>query len=794
MPEIPSEHKLKQQIKALKKEIIMLKKNESGLNLDKNRFQTIFNSMQEIFFEVDLKGNLIYFNPALCKISGYSSNELVGKNNREYMTPETAKRIYRIFNNILTTGEAEEITDYEIFSKSGPSCNLELSVYLIKDEDNQPIGFRGIGRDVTERIEAEKRLKESDERIKKLGEASFSGIFIHDQGRILDCNTEMSRITGYDYEELINMDGIKLFAPESRRIVKDKIQTHDEEIYDAVILKKDGTKSPFEINGKNIFYQGKKARVVEFRDISVRKKAEEALRKGRIRYRQLYKEAHKAEELYQSLLNSSADAILLLDVGFKVQFVNPAFTKIFGWSLSEMADNRSLYIPKPMKQPFAELMEKVLEMDYPIHGFETHRYTKDGRLLDVSISASRYLDHAGDSAGILLILRDISETKRYQWHMEQAQKMESLGTLAGGVAHDFNNLLMGIQGRLSLLMLNKDNNDSEYKHLKEIEDYIIRASDLTHQMLGIARSGKYEVKPTDIIELLKTQNRMFGRTRKEISIHEEFDGDLLTAEVDQRQIDQVLLNLYVNASHAMPQGGDLYIRTSNEVLEKRITSPHNAKPGKYIKISITDTGVGMDKSILKRIFEPFFSTRQRGRGTGLGLASAYGIIKNHDGFITVYSEKGKGTTFNIFLPASMKDAEQELVINTEIVEGTGTILLVDDEEMILSIAEEMIQVLGYSVLTARDGQAAIDIYRPRKEQIDMVILDLIMPGMGGGDTFDQLKLINPDVKVLLSSGYSINGQASSIIKRGCRGFIQKPFSIQALSQKISRTIASGDSS
>jgi signal transduction histidine kinase/ActR/RegA family two-component response regulator len=457
-----------------------------------------------------------------------------------------------------------------------------------------------------------------------------------------------------------------------------------------------------------------------------------------------------------------------------------------------MVNNRLHYIPKPLKKSFAELMQKVLELDHPIHGFETQRYTKDGRLLDVSISASRYLDHAGGAAGILLIFRDISDAKRYQWHMEQAQRMESLGTLAGGVAHDFNNLLMGIQGRLSLLMLNKDDSDSEFKHLKEIEDYIIRAAALTQQMLGIARSGKYEVKPTDIKNLVKTQNRMFGRTRKEITIHEEFDENLFTAEVDQRQIDQVLLNMYVNASHAMPDGGDLYVRASNEILGKEMTGPHNAEPGKYLKISITDTGSGMDRAILKRIFEPFFSTKERGRGTGLGLASAYGIIKNHDGWITVYSEKGKGTTFNIFLPASAEDAEEEHMINTEILEGTGTILLVDDEEMILSVADEMIQVLGYHVITAKDGQEALDTYREKKDQIDMVILDLIMPGMSGGETFDQLKSLNPGVKVLLSSGYSIDGQASTILKRGCRGFIQKPFSLQELSQKISKTIGTGD--
>ncbi|MDA3897718.1 MAG: PAS domain S-box protein [Desulfobacteraceae bacterium] len=788
MPKTSSDHLLKQQIESLEKEVRLLKKNEAGLKMDQNRFQAIFNSMHDIYFEVDLKGNFIHFNPALCEVFGYTSEELVGKNNRDYTIPDTAKRMYQVFNKIFTTGEPSNINDYQIITKAGEVRYLELSAYLIKDDDGNPIGFRGVGRDVSDRIEISKKLRENEDWVKKLSEASFSAIFIHSQGRILDCNQEMIRVTGYDYDELIDMDGLKLCAPESRKAVMKAMRSNDENVYDVVVLKKDGTRIHVEVYGKNILYHGVKARVTEFRDISACKKTEEALRKSRVRYRQLYKDAHRAEELYQSLLNSSADAILLTDIDFKAQFINPAFTNIFGWNLSEMAVDQLHYIPKPLKQSFAELMKKVMDLDHPIHGFETQRYTKDGRLLDVSISASRYLDHAGDAAGILLIFRDISDAKRYQWHMEQAQRMESLGTLAGGVAHDFNNLLMGIQGRLSLLMLNKDDSDSEFKHLKEIEDYIIRAADLTQQMLGIARSGKYEVKSTDIKNLVKTQNRMFGRTRKEILIYEEFDENLFTAEVDQRQIDQVLLNMYVNASHAMPDGGDLYIRVSNEMLDKELTAPHNVEPGKYVKISITDTGVGMDRAILKRIFEPFFSTKQRGRGTGLGLASAYGIIKNHEGLITVYSEKDKGTTFNIFLPASAAEAEEEHILNTEVLEGTGTILLVDDEEMIISVADEMIQALGYNVITARDGHEALDIYRDKKDQIDMVILDLIMPGMGGGETFDQLKSLNPDVKVLLSSGYSIDGQASTILKRGCRGFIQKPFSLQALSQKISTTI------
>ncbi len=790
MPESPGEKGLNARVAALESEVQRLQSANAVFKADKHRFQTIFNSMKEVYFEVDLKGDMIYFNPALCTLLGYTPEELMGMNNRQYAPPDTARRMYQIFNRIYQTGEPAEIRDYKILNKSGEVRTLELSAYLMTDEAGHPEGFCGIGRDVTARIEAETKLLESEDRFRQLNEFSFSGIFIHQEGIVRECNAELCRMTGYDRDEIIGRDGIRLCVPEFRNQVIKKIQADDEQAYEIAILRKNGDRLPVEIHARNVVYHGSRARVVELRDISAYRKTEDALKKSRLRYRQLYNEAHKAEELYQSLLNSSADAIMLLDIESKVQFVNPAFTKIFGWTLPEMGAARIRYVPRPLKQSFADLLEKILDMDHPIHGFETQRYTKDGRLLDVSISASRYLDHAGDVTGILLILRDISDMKRYHYHMAQAQKMESLGTLAGGIAHDFNNLLMGIQGRLSLLLLNKDDQYPEYKHLKEIEDYILRAADLTRQMLGIARSGKYEVTPTDMNELIRNQNRLFGRTRKEIIIHESFAEDLFTAEVDQRQIDQVLLNIYVNASHAMPQGGDLYVRTVNEVLSAEMTGPYNVEPGKYIKISITDTGIGMDKATAKRVFEPFFSTKERGRGTGLGLASAYGIIKNHDGFITVYSEKGNGTTLNLYLPASVMEAEKKQLINDEIQEGSGTVLLVDDEEIILSVAEEMIQTLGYNVLKAANGQAAIATYEAEKDTIGLVVLDLIMPGMGGGDVFDRLKAIDPDVKVLLSSGYSIDGQAAAIMKRGCRGFIQKPFSIQELSQKIGQIMAS----
>jgi len=333
--------------------------------------------------------------------------------------------------------------------------------------------------------------------------------------------------------------------------------------------------------------------------------------------------------------------------------------------------------------------------------------------------------------------------------------------------------------------MDKDLSHPDLEHLGEIENYVESAADLTRQLLGFARGGKYEVRSTDLNELIKKENRMFARTKKEISIHGEYQEDLWSAEVDRGQIDQVLLNLYVNAWQAMPAGGDLYLKTENVTLDEDYVKPFFIEPGRYAKISVADTGVGMDKATRERIFEPFFTTKEIGRGTGLGLASSYGIIKNHGGFIDVYSEKGHGTTFNIYLPASKKETiEERKAVGDVSLRGSETVLFVDDEDMITEVAEELLQQLGYKVLIAGGGKEAMEIYEKNKERIDLVILDMIMPNMGGGDIYDRLKDINPKVKVLLSSGYSVDGRATEILDRGCNGFIQKPFKTKALSQKL----------
>ena len=378
----------------------------------------------------------------------------------------------------------------------------------------------------------------------------------------------------------------------------------------------------------------------------------------------------------------------------------------------------------------------------------------------VWIEASVVLVTWEGSPAALTFLRDITVQKKLEEQLFHAQKMEAIGTLAGGVAHDFNNLLMGILGYTSLMLMKTDKNHPFYENLKIIERQVESGADLTRRLLGFARGGKYDVRPVNVNDLIIKTSEIFSRTKKEITIHRKLQEDLYTIEADTGQIEQVLLNLYVNAWQAMPSGGELYLESGNTIFHEQENRPFNAKPGQYVKISVTDTGVGMDSETQKRIFEPFFSTKGVGKGTGLGLASAYGIIRNHGGIINVYSEKGHGTTFTIYLPASVKEAVETKPAEEKLLTGEETILVVDDEQVNVELMKELLEKLGYKILTAQSGKKAIELYRKHFKDIKLVILDMIMPEMNGRETLVKLMEIDNKVRVLLSSGYSINGEAA----------------------------------
>ena len=367
----------------------------------------------------------------------------------------------------------------------------------------------------------------------------------------------------------------------------------------------------------------------------------------------------ESEEKYRRLAETATDIIFTLDTEGKFTYLNPEVEKITGYHFKEWIGRSftEILAPEYIKSTVNRFRQGLSGETIPLYEIELiHR---NGRKVPVELSVTSLFDAGGEITGRIGIARDITERKmaeeekkKIEAQLQHAQKMEAIGTLAGGIAHDFNNLLMGIQGNASLAFCEMDTTHPHYGRLKNIEQYVQQGAELTRQLLGFARGGKYETKLTDLNELVEKGSDMFGRTKKEITIRSKYQKDIWAAEVDQGQIEQVLLNLYVNAWQAMPGGGNLYLQTENVTLDENYVKPYDVSPGRYVKISVTDTGVGMDEATLQRIFEPFFTTKEMGRGTGLGLASAYGIIINHKGIINVYSEKGVGTTFNIYLPAS----------------------------------------------------------------------------------------------------------------------------------------------
>ena len=621
-----------------------------------------------------------------------------------------------------------------------------------------------------------------DKQYRNLVDSTSESLYIVDiNGRYLFMNNThaqrlnipKTKISGLSYKDFHTPEQNAEFEAKIRTVYETGISIHDEHqssLESAYYLR---TFSPVRdsANPKKII-----AASVVSKDITKRRKAEEALQ--------------KSEEKYRQLIEHSSEAIFIIANG-KMSYANHRTGEMLGYPMEDLQliSFINLVISEDREMVF-ERQKAILQGDTSAANNSFRIVNKEGST--IWVEANSVAIKWENLPATLNFMRDITKQKKTETKLLQAQKMESIGTLAGGIAHDFNNLLMGIQGHASLALLKLDKNDPNYDHVKTIETLVMSGANLTKQLLGFARGGKYEVKRVDLNALIHKTSQTIGRTKKEIRIHRHFEDNLWPTDIDQGQIEQVLLNLFVNAWQAMPGGGDLYIETKNMLLNENRFKTLNGKSGHYVKISVTDTGVGMDEKTKERIFEPFFTTKEMGRGTGLGLASVYGIIKNHSGFINVYSEKGQGSTFNIYFPASVTAEEKNQYPESDgpvdMSPCTETILLVDDEAMILDVAGEMLKSLGYTVVTAQDGPTALDLYKQQPERFDLVVLDMVMPDISGGEVFDEIKKMNPRAKVLLSSGYSLNGQASRIIQRGCDGFIQKPFTISDISKQLRKIL------
>ncbi|MBW1879607.1 MAG: PAS domain S-box protein, partial [Deltaproteobacteria bacterium] len=526
-------------------------------------------------------------------------------------------------------------------------------------------------------------------------------------------------------------------------------------------------------------------------EIAERRKIEESLR--------------QSEERYRLLADNVADTIWLIDpTTTHFAYVSPAVEALSGYTAEELIGRSVMSILTLESQErvatvLANELPKSTEDPLRITKVELELRRKEGSTVWVEVIARvLYVDWLASHA-ILGVTRDISERKaaeaerrQLQDQLVQAQKMEAVGTLAGGVAHDFRNSLQAILGNVQVILLNKGQQDPDFDNLVAIESAVQRANDLTKQLLTFSRKVESRHRAVDLNRAVRQVGDLLRRTiPRMIDIDLRLADPLDAVSADPAQIEQVLMNLAINARDAMPDGGRLGIQTQNVVLDEADCRSHiEASPGAWVLLSVSDDGQGIDGDVLEHIFEPFYTTKEAGKGTGLGLAMVFGIVKSHGGHIRCETEPGEGSTFHVYLPA-LGDAETDLEPVTEesaLIGGTETILLVDDEDLVRRVAERMLHRFGYQVLSVPDGETALEIYRDEAGQISLVILDLVMPGMGGRACLERLLDIDASARVIIASGYAPDADAGPIIAAKARGHIQKPYDLKDLLGIIRRVL------
>ncbi len=765
------------------------KRVEEALQRSQQSLKSTFASLRDAFFLVDVDTAIIReCNPAASEVFGYDVREMVGRTTAFLHVDEKALAEFRC----LLSAAVEErgflfLPEFAMKRKDGTVFPTEHSVVPILEEGKR-VGWVSIVRDLTERKRAQEALIRTEERYRLIFESSPLPMWVYDMKTLqfLAVNEAAVKNYGYTEEEFLSMTIRDIRPQEDVTALETLVPRIPHGLANTGEWrhrKKDGTIIRVSIHSHDVDLRGRRARLVLAEDITERKRIEEALR--------------ESEERFRSLVEQAGDGFELLDTEGRYIDVNSSTCRQLGYAKEELL-GRSIHDIDPLVSPeqYAERFQSLVGGS-PVT-FETVHRRKDGTMFPVEITTS--VIQLGDSLSALTLVRDIAERKRteeerkkLQEQLIQSQKLESIGQLAGGIAHDFNNVLAAIVGYGNILQMKMRPEDPSRTYIEQVLAAAERAAGLTQSLLAFSRKQVINPENIDLNTVIQKVNILLSRIiGEDVSLTMTLCSEPLIIFADSIQIEQVLMNLSTNARDAMPKGGMLVIETGRAEFDEAQTVTHRfGKAGSYAVLSVTDTGTGMDEQTQAKIFDPFFTTKEIGRGTGLGLAIVYGVVKQNNGHINIYSEIGKGTTFKIYLPlvAASIDSKHGSADPATIHGGKETILLVEDDKPIRELFQQVLSEYGYRVIEAEDGDEALKKFLDQFEAIDLVVTDIIMPRKSGHDFYEEALRRKPGIKVIFTSGYPSDLiQKVGILDNKDVHFLSKPSSPQTLLLKVRETL------
>ena len=740
---------------------------------------SIVESSDDAIIGKDKDGAIVSWNSGAAALFGYAGEEVIGRPVTLLEPPERRGEMAQALQKVAQ-GEPVRRFVTERLHKDGHRITVSVTISPIYDTEGRIKGASAIARDVTDLIDSQKALRESEERYRLLFDLTPIPMYVVDLENLgfLAVNERMIRHYGYSRAEFLTMTAAEIWPEEEVPKLTSWCKTIGPiaKLTDAGVWKhrkKDGAVIDVHMVATRLDFGGRASLLAAASDVTERRRTEDALRASEGRYRELFENAN--------------DLIYTSDLEGNFTSVNKAGERITGYSREEILTKTLSEIVAPEDLNIAaDMLKRKLD------GGESTFYdldvvAKDGHRVSLEID-TRLIYQDGRPVGVQGLGRDVTERRRLEQQLRTAQKMEAVGLLAGGIAHDFNNMLSVIIGRGELMLDGMELPVDLRNSIEEILKAGKRAASLTRQLLAFSRRQVMEPKILDLNlvvgDMEKLLHRLIG---EDIELAARLDRNLGYVQADLGQIEQVIMNLAVNARDAMPQGGKLTISTANLDLDGTYPGQsQRQKPGPYVQLAVSDSGVGMSREVLQRVFEPFFTTKEKGKGTGLGLATVYGIVKQSGGYIWVYSEPGQGSTFKVYLPrvASPAETAPATRIQPEPLRGSETVLVVEDEEGLRQVARQFLTHCGYTTLLAADGDEALTIARGHKGAIDLLLTDVVLPHMSGPQIAELLRAETPGLKVLFMSGYADDAVANHGVIEPGAAFLQKPFTRAVLAAKL----------